>query len=883
MDRRRITQTICVILAIVLALILAVIVYIDDQRTKQELQVKQQIWEAEQREKEREYSIIVQTNSLVSNHIGGGVTSEKVFSGEALGKVILLPMDFQEYSNQDGYYQDAYISKKVNVDVEKTDILVLEFQAYTLDGSAELQVRIGSVRENVYINTNKQSFYIPVSGVESIDDVTFKVVSDFRKTVVDSITLVNYQQNYDIHLLKTGVFSEETYDSILIDASERMINRSTQMLKKNDTLFVISADNGTLVAYKENLDGTVSELSILQGIGTVRDMAFTKNKDAIVITARQNGVYIVDVKDSTNMRMLSHYDTLEFATGLCVRDDFLFISSRYFGVEIVDISDLTNPRFINCISSEGCEYQDCFVDDDELYVGVYYNKRVDVFDISDAQNPTKLSSINLDGSGQGIFVENGILYAATALDSPSSEGKLWNYGKGTGNGVEIYDVTDPRKPVQLSVVKTDGRLSVNTNDVWDITISNGYAYLSNMFGGVYVYDVSTPLTPRRVAVYNISASQNSELFREQNVEGYLFPYDVAQETRGCAYHVTLDNGKFYIVTSNMGIYRVDCDYAYPETNDNYTTMIANELTVEIPQSRNYTINHYKNDGCIWAVATTEDHYFLANGDAGIVILSKNLEEIMRVRTGTSVRDVKIHNYIMYTAESEGGIGIYNIENPMDIQLIGRFEIDSKKECITQLQLTNDKKFLLALASVSSYKIIDVSNPIVPVEANVDVQKSIGLMYYRALCSGVVGEKYIGLAGSNYQCWYQSIDGELRLINQIDNILYNKSNGFTAVGDKCIAIYNNGYVFFDPAEGEFSNRVKIEGVTFEGKCSSNGEIMVISTSYSGKIQIVDVKNLNSPRLSSEMDINGNPDVATFDGSTIIIPCRYYGLLTLVPLE
>ena len=61
----------------------------------------------------------------------------------------------------------------------------------------------------------------------------------------------------------------------------------------------------------------------------------------------------------------------------------------------------------------------------------------------------KLFTIDLDGSGQRLYVENGVLYAATALDSPSSEGKLWNYGKGTGNGLEIYDVTYPQKPYQL--------------------------------------------------------------------------------------------------------------------------------------------------------------------------------------------------------------------------------------------------------------------------------------------------------------------------------------------------------------------------------------------------------------------------------------------------
>lgn len=876
---------VCFVVIFVLIIILAALLIHDKrEQGRQALIFEEQYREEKERLRDL-YSFIVLSNPTQRDD--DLISANSLLNNTAQGEFILTPDMINE---TDCIYYDtsqktSILNKDISAEVNKSDIIMLQFTAYTESGYAQMEVSFGNKRNVVNLGSSPTEFYIPISGIDKINSLRFEIISDFVKTTIDSVYLVNYSDAYSIHQLRTGSFVMDSCINIDINSDERIIGRSTQLLKNGSYLYAISIDKGTLTAYEEKSDGAVEELSFVTGMGTIRDMDFTSDGKYLVVTARQNGVYLVDISDSTNISIISHYDSLEFATGLDIQGDYAFICSRYFGIEIVDISDPYSPRFITCLSSNGCEYQDCCVDGNNLYVGVYYDKRVDIFDISDISKASKISEIDLDGSGQGVYVEDGILYAATALDSPTSTGELYDYGKGTGNGLEIYDVTTAEDPVHLSTVKTDGRLSINTNDVWDIVVSHGYAFLSNMFGGVYVYDVTNPKAPSRMAQYDIIAKSEDSLYQTYDFDRYLFPYDGNIETRGCAYHVVLDEGYFYFVAANMGIYRIDSEYAHLIDNDESeeSPNSLSDIQTTIPQVRGYNIDTYRNSDCVWAVDEHNGKYYVANGEGGIVILDSSLTLVNSIPTQYSVKDLVTTSDYLFTAESEGGIGVYFINSDYSLTEIARYSVDSQSECITQIQLSFDNNFIIAQASISSYKIIDISMPNWPRDASVGTEKEVGLMYYRNLCRGVVANKYIGIAGSNNQYWYESVNGNLQLINTIQNSLYNKSCGFASAGEVCLAIYKNGYVYFDPKDGSFSDRIKIEGVTFEGKCSINNNVLVISTSYNGNVQIVDISNLDAPRLMASFSVNGNPDVASFDGESILLPCRYYGLLKITKQE
>jgi hypothetical protein len=60
-----------------------------------------------------------------------------------------------------------------------------------------------------------------------------------------------------------------------------------------------------------------------------------------------------------------------------------------------------------------------------------------------------------------------------------------------GEGLEIFDISDPDSPVLLSTLQTSGY-------AWDVWAHDGFAYVADVDKGVSVVDVSSPAKPRRV-------------------------------------------------------------------------------------------------------------------------------------------------------------------------------------------------------------------------------------------------------------------------------------------------------------------------------------------------------------------------------------------------
>ncbi len=112
----------------------------------------------------------------------------------------------------------------------------------------------------------------------------------------------------------------------------------------------------------------------------------------------------------------ARYDTIEFATGIDVEDDFAFIACRWFGVEIVDVSDVKNPKHVS-IMRVG-EAQSCEVSDGYLYAGAWAERRVAICDVRNPAAPKQVATVRLDGRGDGVCVRNGLSMRLLGTTSP---------------------------------------------------------------------------------------------------------------------------------------------------------------------------------------------------------------------------------------------------------------------------------------------------------------------------------------------------------------------------------------------------------------------------------------------------------------------------------
>lgn len=848
-----------------------------EENERKELKKAAEEYAQDAEEREAEYSFTL---------LGGNVTEEDdflvsaydVLTGEIAGEVVVGSETFYENATVVSAYRENYASvfmDDISCVLEESDIAVFQFKACTESGPGWLEVSYGEDSVSVWVSETAATYYIPVVGAYDISEICFKMdASDFVKTIIDEVYLVKYTDTA-ITDLRVGVYSEFECDTTIIEAENYEIDvEATQCLVNNGYLYALS--DGSLIVYRI-LDDGYEKVEEYSGMGETRDMAFSEDKNGIVITARLNGMYLFDISDPESLTLASHYATLEHSTGVYVSGNCAFVCSRYFGIEIVDISDIYNPVYVNQVGASS-EYQDCFVSDGYLYVGVYGQKRIDIYNIKDLSNPSLCSQISLDGNGQGVFVSDGVLYAATGRDSAdavNSSSDLSDYGKGTGNGLEIYDVSDPANPVHISTVKTLGRLSYGGSDVWDVVVSDGYAYLCSRYNGLYVFDVSNPASPICVDIYQIEASADSQIYESMDSETYAFSYNTESISRGCIYHVWLQEGYLYAVASNMGIYKIEADYIIEiDSSDTFGYSVSKE-SVLLPSVVDCKVELYESETSIYAVAAYEDYYYLACGDGGISVLDGNLAVISHYSTSYAVLDIKAAGGYLFTAESEGGIGIWAVSGST-IERISTY-CPSANKCYSSVVATEDGNYLLAQIANGEYALVNVTNKYNPVSAGAS-NTGVGTMYYRNLCSGVAGN-YLCAYGNKLQCWYYYDGSSLNYLRDISNSFYSEYSGMCAVGDKAVYIRSGGYYYYDPATDETSSKITIDDVTLKGKCFSNGTILVVVDEYSGDAFIVNVADIDSPYCIAQFSIDGNSDVGVFDGNYLLIPCRNYGLLKI----
>ena len=87
-----------------------------------------------------------------------------------------------------------------------------------------------------------------------------------------------------------------------------------------------------------------SLLSDVEIYGLVRQMTV---QDGILYAAcRESGVWIIDVSNPCNLRLITRFDPVELATGIEVAGNVLFLGTRQNGVECVDVSDPAHPVHI---------------------------------------------------------------------------------------------------------------------------------------------------------------------------------------------------------------------------------------------------------------------------------------------------------------------------------------------------------------------------------------------------------------------------------------------------------------------------------------------------------------------------------------------------------
>ncbi|MCA9759073.1 MAG: hypothetical protein KDA27_24990, partial [Candidatus Eisenbacteria bacterium] len=149
-------------------------------------------------------------------------------------------------------------------------------------------------------------------------------------------------------------------------------------------------------------------------------------------------------------------------------DGLLAFSGAGAILRIADVTDASSPTILSEHEFPSAVF-DVVVDGDVAYVATAYSGLF-ILDVGDPSAPFALSSlpnanviVDLAKSGSIVFIVDGV-------------------------GVRLIDVTDPGNPSELSRFDTP-------NSAQHVTAQDNLAYVSDLFGGLRIYDVSNPTSP----------------------------------------------------------------------------------------------------------------------------------------------------------------------------------------------------------------------------------------------------------------------------------------------------------------------------------------------------------------------------------------------------
>jgi hypothetical protein len=654
-------------------------------------------------------------------------------------------------------------------------------------------------------------------------------------------------------------------------------------------------ESGGLSIYNIDDPTHPRKLGHVGGMGNVRQLR-VRGKTAFV-TSRQFGLWAVDVSNETKPVILSNFDAVEMATGLDVAGDVAFIGNRVYGIQCVDVSDPSRMKHLSSYTTD--ESQSVLYRDNLLFSGDWAGGEVTVIDVSDLSAPKTLSGIKLDGYGDGMAVRGNTLFASTGQHRKSGpeEGR-----HGAGHGLDIFDITDPRKPVKLSRVKFP-TYYFGPCDYWTPRISGNLCFASDTINGLFLVDIADLKRPEIIGnlVLPKVDPENPEIVVpfKQIADPAIIQGDPISS-------IAVGDGVLYMSGNFTGIYLAEFPaQAKPEPRD---TGRLPQLPAKPYQGEG--TEHFHTSGPepsnpTRGVAIHGDIAYTANvwDGLGIHRLSEGgVERIGRVDVKYAA-DVKRSGDRLYVAEGRYGIGVYQIRSATEVVEIGRLSVlEPTLNFVQFLWAFEDSNIVAATCAGTKVSFVDFTDPENP---EIVHGRSGGQLLYGSYGSQkLAGGRYFSIArhcgglmifdlkeGKPKDVWYDTFP------------LCSQTGGVAAFGDELLVMRAGGYAFLDPAKPVATKelpRHKFPGqdqlpddVPDESAISramfpkgeweglpnhdpASGKLAVANRIFKS-LHIHDFTDKAAPKVLKRIPLNSNPYPPAFWKGRVVVPGGYSGLL------
>lgn len=624
----------------------------------------------------------------------------------------------------------------------------------------------------------------------------------------------------------------------------------------------------------------------LGGLGNTRQIAIRGN--TAFITAREDGLFVVNVSDRFAPKLVSRYDTIEFATGIAVKDNYVFVACRQFGVEIIDAADPAHLKHTS-IMRVG-EAQSCEVSDGYLYAGAWGERRVAICDVRNPAAPKLVAEVKLGGKGDGVCVRDGVLYAPTGQHPPGCNDDHDNPKYGRGNGMDIFDVSNPASPRRLSRVQFNWQYYYPGYDTWRVRVALPYAYLIHAFNGVYVLDVSNPRAPKEVAQIHVPISKGEKNYRQIVTPKGVFshppvlPFKTDEVVHSPVCGLALVDGQMYLPGdfSDLHIFRHDrWAKALPLATKDAGLLKPDEGSFHDLPAGNWglkNLRRYNPGGQVYAAVEDKSGLiYAACGSAGIHVLNQELKPVATYPPRGFTVDLQLADGKLYSAESSGGLACCQRDGAR-LKPLGAYV---SKYALKQIRLSGNGRFIVAHAGGNGFEFLDVSDVSQIRLLKMERCRNGGLVYFRQLCNGFVDGKFIcGYRNSGDPFWADFSGTEPKFLPDIEGLRLSMQNGYAACGEYALATHKGGYVYYKPQASVSHKDLLVyritDGPQFLGKPATNGKILTVCDRFTGDVTVVNISDLTTPKLICRFRISGSPDCAFVADDHILLPAGYQGL-------
>lgn len=796
--------------------------------------------------------------------------------------------------------------------IDGTKTLVVSFIAKATNACTPVQITLSGnkhISETYYIPVQWTRIDMPVK-LSRLDKITLNFEgqiqladANYEYRGTDSIKSLSLRSG--MHLL------EDFVDVTVADTGSSVVGKTMDLVKSGDLIYSIGDGRLTIT--------DVSEVNAPRVLGTlgnmgsaIRQIALLSDGKHVFITSRQNGCYIVNVEDPTAPVQVARYDSVEMATGVDVYGDYVYVCNRQYGVEIVDVSDVYNP--VQCAIVRGGTAQSCKVVDGILYMGSWNERSVDMFDVTQPSDPRYLGSAPLSGKGDGMMIMSvggkTYLYAATGqhvsgvseniTDNVAEDDLLADLRFGQGNGLDIFDVTDPTKPVWLSSSRIDGRYYFPNNDYWEVEVAehNGryYAYVLNTYNGVYVLDVTNPKAPVRVG--HVCVTSASVGIQSYSSRGVIFPYDQSVRRQSPIAAIAVGDGKLYMASSMTDLHICTVEALQPYLFE--TEEKSQAVAIEAPTGDFYDLDssttglsgfaQYQSVGQTYAAVVYKDLIYAACGKEGIVVLDDALNKLATINTRDFAMDVQIYEGKMYCAESAGGLACYQLSND-GLSATEHWRYYSNNGVVRQVRLSPKARWAIIQSGSVCGEILSTDAPKAPV-CQVSAASQ---MYHHTLLHTLAGGRYTGVWAENgYTFWFDfgvndDYDAPVQVAKWSSNVAFinngSMTGGVPGYPNHVLATKNiaggaaGGYVLYDPTTATNANilNAKDPDTPFSGKPAIAGDLLITGERINGRICIVDISDIANPNVIKTVSVTGNPDIPYVHDNYVLVPMGYQGLV------